>query len=149
MSMFYGHHWLEQTRGNFPEGYKDKLFTPRKPYYHERKTINRIRSYVRWEMSKMLSSFPTAQAIPASSEDDDQRAAFAAEQAWTSISEAKKLRQHMSRAMWWTIVTGNGFLKTQWDPNCKDKVSGEMGDIKYGHVTPFHLFVPDIRVTRH
>ena len=145
MSMFYGHHWVEQTRGNFPDGYKDKLFTPRKPYYHERKTINRIRSYVRWEMSKMLSSFPTAQAIPASSEDDDQRAAFAAEQAWTSISEAKKLRQHMSRAMWWTIVTGNGFLKTHWDPYCKDKVSGEMGDIKYGHVTPFHLFVPDIR----
>jgi hypothetical protein len=137
MSMFYGHHWVEQTRGNFPDGYKDKLFTPRKPYYHERKTINRIRSYVRWEMSKMLSSFPTAQAIPASSEDDDQRAAFAAEQAWTSISESKKLRQHMSRAMWWTIVTGNGFLKTHWDPYCKDKVSGEMGDIKFGHVTPF------------
>ncbi len=145
MSMFYGHHWVEQTRGNFPDGYKDKLFTPRKPYYHERKTINRIRSYVRWEMSKMLSSFPTAQAIPASSEDDDQRAAFAAEQAWTSISESKKLRQHMSRATWWTIVTGNGFLKTHWDPYCKDKVSGEMGDIKFGHVTPFHLFVPDIR----
>ena len=145
MSMFYGHHWVEQTRGNFPDGYKDKLFTPRKPYYHERKTINRIRSYVRWEMSKMLSSFPTAQAIPASSEDDDQRAAFAAEQAWTSISESKKLRQHVSRATWWTIVTGNGFLKTHWDPYCKDKVSGEMGDIKFGHVTPFHLFVPDIR----
>ena len=145
MSMFYGHHWVEQTRGNFPEDYRDKLFTPRKPYYHQRKTINRIRSYVRWEMSKMLSSFPSAQAIPASSEDEDQRAAFAADQAWTSISEAKKLRQHMSRAMWWTIVTGNGFVKTHWDPTCIDKVSGEMGDIKYGHVTPFHLFVPDIR----
>lgn len=145
MSMFYGHHWVEQTRGNFPDGYRDKLFTPRKPYYHQRKTINRIRSYVRWEMSKMLSSFPTVQAIPASSEDEDQRAAFAAEQAWTSISESKKLRQHMSRAMWWTIVTGNGFVKTHWDTNCVDKVSGEMGDIKYGHVTPFHLFVPDIR----
>lgn len=145
MSMFYGHHWVEQTRGNFPEDYRDKLFTPRKPYYHQRKTINRIRSYVRWEMSKMLSSFPTAQAIPASSEDEDQRAAFAAEQAWTSISESKKLRQHLSRTIWWTIVTGNGFLKTHWDPTCLDKVSGEMGDIKYGHVTPFHLFVPDIR----
>ena len=145
MSMFYGHHWVEQTRGNFPEDYRDKLFTPRKPYYHQRKTINRIRSYVRWEMSKMLSSFPTAQAIPASSEDEDQRAAFAAEQAWTSISDSKKLRQHMSRAIWWTIVTGNGFLKTSWDPYCIDKVSGEYGDIKYGHVTPFHLFVPDIR----
>jgi hypothetical protein len=47
--------------------------------------------------------------------------------------------------MWWTIVTGNGFLKTHWDATCLDKVSGEMGDIKYGHVTPFHLFVPDIR----
>jgi hypothetical protein len=145
MSMFYGHHWVEQTRGNFPDGFRDKLFTPRKPYYHQRKTINRIRSYVRWEMSKMLSSFPTAQAIPSSSEDEDQRAAFAAEQAWTSISEAKKLRQHLSRTMWWTIVTGNGFLKTHWDTTCLDKVSGEMGDIKYGHVTPFHLFVPDIR----
>jgi hypothetical protein len=145
MAMFYGHHWVEQTRGDFPDGYKDKLFTPRKPYYHQRKTVNRIRSYVRWEMSKMLSSFPSAQAIPSSSEDQDQRAAFAAEQAWTSISEAKKLRQHMSRAMWWTVVTGNGFLKTHWDTTCLDKVSGEMGDIKYGHVTPFHLFVPDIR----
>jgi hypothetical protein len=145
MSMFYGHHWVEQTRGDFPDGYRDKLFTPRKPYYHQRKTINRIRSYVRWEMSKMLSSFPTVQAIPSSSEDEDQRAAFAAEQAWTSISEAKKLRQHMSRAMWWTIVTGNGFVKTHWDTTCVDKVSGQMGDIKYGHVTPFHLFVPDIR----
>jgi hypothetical protein len=145
MSMFYGHQWLEQTRGTFPEDYRDKLFTPRKPYYHQRKTINRIRSYVRWEMSKMLSSFPTAQAIPASSEDDDQRAAFAAEQAWTSVSEAKKLRTHMSRAIWWTIITGNGFIKTSWDPYCKDRVSGEMGDIKFGHVTPFHLFVPDVR----
>jgi hypothetical protein len=29
MSMFYGHHWVEQTRGNFPDGYKDKLvYTP-------------------------------------------------------------------------------------------------------------------------
>jgi hypothetical protein len=145
MAMFYGHHWVEQTRGTFPDEYRDKLFTPRKPYYHQRKTINRTRAYVRWEMSKMLSSFPTAQAIPASSEDEDQRAAFAAEQAWTSISEAKRLRQHMSRAIWWTIVTGNGFIKTHWDPTCVDKVSKEMGDIKYGHVTPFHLFVPDIR----
>jgi hypothetical protein len=145
MSMFYGHHWVEQTRGDFPDGYRDKLFTPRKPYYHQRKTINRIRSYVRWEMSKMLSSFPSVQAIPSSSEDEDQRAAFAAEQAWTSISDAKKLRQHMSRAMWWTIVTGNGFVKTHWDTTCVDKVSGQVGDIKYGSVTPFHLFVPDLR----
>ena len=145
MSMFYGHQWVEQTRQYHPEGFRDKLFTPRKPYYHQRKTINRTRSYVRWEMSKMLSQFPTAQAIPASSDDEDQRAAFAAEQAWTSISDAKKLRYHMSRAMWWTIVTGNGFIKTHWDPNCKDKVSGEMGDIKFGHVTPFHLYVPDMR----
>jgi hypothetical protein len=38
-----------------------------------------------------------------------------------------------------------GFVKTHWDTTCVDRVSGEMGDIKYGHVTPFHLFVPDIR----
>jgi len=145
MAMFYGHQWVEQTRGNFPEDYRDKLFTPRKPYYHQKKTINRTRAYVRWELSKLLSQFPTAQAIPASSEDQDQRAAFAAEQAWTSISDAKKLRNHLSRAMWWTVVTGNGFIKTSWDQNCYDKFSGQPGDIKFGSVTPFHLFVPDIR----
>lgn len=145
MAMFYGQQWVEQTRNSMPTGYRDLLTTPRKPYYHQRKIINRTRSFVRWELSKLVSQVPTATAVPASSEDQDQRSAYAAEQAWVSISEAKRLRYHYGRAAWWTIITGNGFIKTQWDTTCVDKLTGEAGDIKYGSVTPFHLFVPDLR----
>lgn len=145
MSMFYGQQWVEQTRSAFPSEFRDKMFTPKKPYYHQRKTVNRIRSYSRWELSKLLSQTPSARAVPASSEDQDQRAAFAAEQAWTSISEGKKLKAQFSRAMWWMVTTGNGFIKTHWDQQCIDPVSGQPGDIKFGNITPFHLFVPDIR----
>jgi hypothetical protein len=145
MSMFYGQQWLEQTRSAFPSEFRDKMFTPKKPYYHQRKTVNRIRAYTRWELSKFLSQTPSARAVPASSEDQDQRAAYAAEQAWTSISEGKNLRAQFNRTMWWTIMTGTGFIKTQWDQMCVDKTSGQPGDIKFGNITPFHLFVPDIR----
>lgn len=145
MAMFYGQQWVEQTRETLPTGYRDRLQTPKRPYYHQRKVVNRTRSFVRWELSKFLSQVPSATAVPASSEDQDQRAAYAAEQAWTSYSEAKKLRYHYSRAAWWTVVTGNGFIKTHWDTTCIDKLTGEKGDIKYGSITPFHLFVPDLR----
>jgi hypothetical protein len=145
MSMFYGQQWVEQTRSAFPSEFRDKMFTPKKPYYHQQKTVNRVRAYSRWELSKLLSQTPSARAVPASSEDQDQRAAFAAEQAWTSISEGKKLRAQFGRAMWWMVMTGNGFIKTHWDQQCVDPVSRQPGDIKFGNITPFHLFVPDIR----
>lgn len=145
MSMFYGQQWLEQTRSAFPTEFRDKMFAPKKPYYHQRKTVNRIRAYSRWELSKLLSQTPSARAVAASSEDQDQRAAYAAEQAWTSISEGKNLKQQFNRAMWWTVMTGTGFIKTQWDQMTVDKTSGQPGDIKFGNITPFHLFVPDIR----
>ena len=145
MSMFYGQQWIEQTKSNFPSEFRDKLITPKKPYYHQRKTVNRVRAYTRWELSKLLSQTPSARAVPASSEDQDQRAAFAAEQAWVSISEGKKLRTQFNRAMWWTVLTGTGFIKTHWDQMAIDRVSGQPGDIKFGSITPFHLFVPDLR----
>lgn len=145
MSMFYGQQWVEQTRSAFPSEFRDKMFTPKKPYYHQRKTVNRIRAYSRWELSKLLSQTPSARAVPASSEDQDQRAAYAAEQAWVSISEGKNLKAQFNRAMWWTVMTGTGFIKTHWDQSITDKTSGQPGDIKFGSITPFHLFVPDIR----
>lgn len=145
MAMFYGQQWVEQTRNSMPGGYRDLLHTPRKPYYHERKIINRTRAFVRWELSKLVSQVPSATAVPASSEEQDLRAAYAAEQAWSSISEAKRLRYHYGRAAWWTILTGNGFIKTQWDNTCVDPKTGDVGDVKFGSVTPFHIFVPDLR----
>lgn len=145
MAMFYGQQWVEATGKNYPEGFQAKLMTPKKPYYSSRKTVNRIRAFVRAEMSQFLSAIPNAVAVPATAEDEDVRAAYAAEQAWQSISETAKLRQHFTRAEWWKTVTGNGFIKTWWDQDAVDKVSGQQGAIRFGAVTPFHLFVPDLR----
>lgn len=145
MAMFYGQQWAEITSKQYPEGYQGKLITPKKPYYSNRKTVNRIRSFVRSELAQFLSAIPNAVAVPATAEDQDVRAAYAAEQAWSSISESQKLRSHFARAEWWKVVTGNGFIKTWWDQDSIDKVSGQQGTIRYGSVTPFHLAVPDLR----
>lgn len=145
MAMFYGQQWVEQTGGNWPADMQGKLTVPKKPYYSQRKVINRTRAFARSEMAQFLSAIPNAVAVPATAEDEDVRAAYAAEQAWQSISETQKLRYHFSRAMWWTTITGNGFIKTWWDQDAIDKVSGQQGTIRYGSVTPFHLFVPDMR----
>lgn len=146
MSMFFGNQYAEHMRASTPEGFRDKLVTPKSPYYKRRKTINRTRSFFRTEHSKFLSSIPQAISVPATAEDQDLRAAYAGEQAWESISETRKLRQHFTRAQWWTIMTGNGFIKTWWDPSVLvDKETGEKGDIRFGSITPFHLFVPDLR----
>ena len=145
MAFFYGQHWVEQTGGNWPADMQGRLVMPKKPYYSQRKVINRTRSFVRSEMAQFLSSIPNAVAVPATAEDEDVRAAYAAEQAWQSISETQKLRYHFSRTMWWTIVTGTGFIKTWWDQEGYDKTSGQQGCIRYGAVTPFHMFVPDLR----
>ena len=145
MAFFYGQHWVEQTGGNWPADMQGRLVMPKKPYYSQRKVINRTRSFVRSEMAQFLSSIPNAVAVPATAEDEDVRAAYAAEQAWQSISETQKLRYHFSRSIWWTIVTGTGFIKTWWDQEGYDKTSGQQGCIRYGAVTPFHMFVPDLR----
>ena len=145
MAFFYGQQWVQPTGKDYPADLQGKLVMPKKPYYSQRKVVNRIRSFVRSEHAQFLSAIPNAVAVPATAEDEDVRAAYAAEQAWQSISETQKLRSHFARAMWWTTVTGNGFIKTWWDQDATDKVSGQQGAIRYGNVTPFHLFVPDLR----
>lgn len=145
MSMFYGNQWLAQTANRGLGGYESKLFVPRKLPYKERRVINRTRSFVRLELAKFVMKTPSAMVVPATADDDDLRAAYAGEQVWESISNTRKLSTYFKRAQWWTIVTGNGFIKTYWDNSIIDKDSGSQGDIRYGTVTPFHLFVPDLR----
>lgn len=145
MAFFFGQQWVEVTGKTMPSGYQQQLFVPKTPYYKQRKVVNRTRSFVRSELSKFLSSTPVVSVVPGSSEDEDQRAAYAGEQAWQSISDAARMRYHYSRAAWWAIITGVGFVKTWWDKEAIDRFSGEKGTIRMGSVTPFHLFVPDLR----
>lgn len=145
LAFFFGKQYVESVRTTAPEGFRDRLTIPKTPYYKRKKTINRIRSFVRAEHSKFMSSVPNAIVVPSTAEDQDIRAAYAGEQAWHAISEAQKLRQQYSKAAWWAIVSGNGFIKTHWDQQALDRSTGEYGAIMFDNVSPFNLFVPDLR----
>lgn len=145
MAFNFGHQWIEAITGKAGESLAGKLKPKAAPPYVQRRTVNRIRSFVRTEQSKFLSTLPTVSAVPATAEEEDIRSAYAAEQVWQSYSAKRNLRREYSKATWWKILTGNGFIKSWWDPTIIDKSSGQPGDIVYRSVSPFHIFVPDLR----
>lgn len=131
-----------------------RLYSPPAPYYRARPVINRIRPIIRTELSRLTSQKPSATIVPATSEDQDLAAAQAGEQIWDSVYREKKVKSTFRQAMLWSLCTGNGFMKTYWDPQKKstqwqpNPVLGDRtppdGDFCYENVTPFHLFVPDM-----
>lgn len=122
-----------------------RLTVPPAPYWRSRPVINLIRPLIRTEMSKLTAQKPTAYVVPASSEDRDLFAAQAGEQIWDSISRDKKIPRTIRNATFWTCITGNGFIKSWWDTHRIDKITGMKGDMCFEKLTPFHLFVPDLR----
>lgn len=122
----------------------NRLTVPKAPPYRVRHVSNRIKPIIRTEFARLTSQKPYASVVPSSSDDEDMFAAYAAEQIWESLTNRGKLRKKFGSAIWWTLLTGNGFLKTWWDNNSYDTDSGVEGDICFGAVTPFHLFVPDL-----
>lgn len=122
-----------------------KLGTPSAAPYRVRHTSNRIRPMVRTEIARLTSQKPSASVIPASSEDEDLFAAQAGEQVWESMYSRKKIHDVFRQSIFWTAVCGTSFIKTYWDQSAWDAHTKIAGDIVYGAVTPFHLFVPDLR----
>lgn len=145
LSFIFGRHWINVLPGNPQTAGMPFFQQQRSPYYRKQRTINRLRSIQRTEHSKFLQSIPNINVVPSTSEDNDLRAAMAGEQVWQSISLGQNLRSEFSNAAWWMTTTGTGIIKTQWNQYKIDEVSGQQGCIEYGSITPFHLFVPDLR----
>lgn len=120
-----------------------RLYVPPAPYYRARPVLNRIRPIIRNELAKLTAQKPTATIVPSTGEDEDLAAATAGEQIWESIYRGKKIDSIFRSTMLWALTTGNGFMKTYWNPDKKDK-TGNAGDFCYENVTPFHIFVPDM-----
>lgn len=124
--------------------------------------VNRIEPIVRTEIAKTTSGQPSASVVPASNDEDDLLAANAAEQVWQYLYNKSRFQTEvLQKAEFWRAITGNGFIKTLWDPTIEIKepitdidpltmekrvtqqTSG-MGEVKYEAVSPFHLFVSDL-----
>jgi hypothetical protein len=147
MAFYQGRQWVTYAPSTTGKGISGKLVTPAAPPYRVRAVVNRVRSVIRTELSRLTSNKPNAAVVPASSEDEDLFAAQAAEQVWESIYSTHKLPTVFRRSIFWTVICGTGFMKVWWDKNTEVTLADGTtlrGDIKYAPVDPFHIFVPDL-----
>ena len=144
LAFYYGKQYSVLT--NVPGMPEIRLATPNAPYWRARPVFNRIRPIIRTEIAKCTAQKPTAEVVPASADEADLFAAQAAEQIWESMYSAKRIDRTLREAIFWTLITGTGFMKIYWDDAAVDEIDGTMGDICITAETPFHVFVPDFRI---
>ncbi len=121
-----------------------RLNEPKAPPWRVRIVVNKVRPMVRTILAKTNSSKPKFTVVPATTEDNDMNSARVAEQVFNSVYASKNVKRVLRRASWWTTICGTAYIKDYWDPNAIDKVSMQRGDMDIEHVSPFHLYVPDL-----
>jgi hypothetical protein len=118
LSMALGNQWVKKTNGN--DQLDARLVKPQTPYYRDRRTINRIRRFTRWELSKFVSQTPIIVAVPGTGDGRGHPGEpTRPSRSGSTRSPTRKLRKVYTRAAWWTVHTGNGFLKTEWDASAR------------------------------
>lgn len=144
LAFYFGKQWVQwqgisQTASSFA-----RLYEPPVPPWRVRLVANRIRPLVRTELAKVTKEKPSIYVVPASADEDDLAAALAGEQIWEFIERDKGVPQYLRRALFWTLICGNGFLKDWWDEKAISS-GGQVGDVALEPLSPFHLLVPDIQ----
>lgn len=124
---------------------KQGLYVPPTVQGKRKIVVNRIRATVRTEIAKLTSQKPGISVVPSSTDGDDLFAASAGEDVFRAVAERAKLQREYAKSCFWLSITGNGFIKTYWDNAKLDVDSDIYGDVAYESVSPFNLFVPDIR----
>jgi hypothetical protein len=100
-----------------------RLVTPKSPPWRVRLVINKIRTAVRTECSKLTSSKPLPTVLPATNEDEDFTAAQVGEQILKSKFATSEFSEQYRSWVWWGTVCGTSFLKQHWDPVALDHES--------------------------
>jgi hypothetical protein len=149
LSFYYGqHHFVWRNARGAPRGTFD-LHLPEAPYWRVRPVINQVRKVCRRDMSRLTSQKPNAFIMPASSEDRDIFAAQAGEAIWDSLWRRLAFKQIMREIAFWQVVCGNGFSKQWWNSSKQDPTNpGKFGDVQIDPITPFHIYVPDLKETK-
>ncbi len=146
LAFYYGkQNVVYRQNPNLVYGSNGALYVPPAPYWRVRAVFNYTKPVVRREMAKLNSSRPSVNVLPASTEDRDIFAAQAGEEIWESTYRRKVLADTFRRATFWSQTCGTGFVKTNWNPELSDDVSGVVGDFEFCPETPFHVFVPNLR----
>lgn len=150
-----------------------RLTSPRTPSHRVKLVVNKIRPAVRTECAKLTSSRPIPVVVPATNEEEDVSASRVAEALLTNQFVNADFEAEYRSAIFWSVVTGCGYIKDYWNKYAPDplslqedkppvglgpegsqpslgksKVNPAMGRISIERVTPFHVYVPDLMSER-
>lgn len=129
LAYYAGHQWIARSPGT-----NTLVPLPKEPWQVQY-TANRIMPAVRTELAKVLKHKLTKGVVPASTEDQDIRAARIADKVVEWLEYDLKLQEIDEEAVMWTLVTRIGFIKCFWNPTKGVTVAQEDGrDIKLGDV---------------
>lgn len=109
-----------------PVGFR--LVAPKAPPWRVRLVVNKIRTAVRTECSKLTTSKPIPTVLPATSEDEDFTAAGVSEQILKWKFAVAEFEAQYRSWIWWGTVCGNSFLKQYWDASAQDHDSRSLPD---------------------
>jgi len=90
-------------------------------------TANRIMPIVRTELAKITRNKLTKTVVPASTEDEDIRAARLAEKVVEWLEYDLELQEQDQEAILWALTTRIGFIKPLWNPNKGTVLATENG----------------------
>ena len=97
-----------------------RLTTPKAPPHRVRLVINKIRTAVRTECSKLVTSKPIPTVVPATNESEDFSAATVGEQLLKTKFATAEFENKYRSWIWWGVVCGTSFMKSYWDANDLD-----------------------------
>lgn len=144
LAFYFGKHYASWVGNRTVTGYA-KLVEPAVPPWRVRLVVNKIRSIIRGELSKVTREKPRGYVVPATSEDDDLAGARAADDLLEFLWQTGKINKLLRTVEFWTLILGTGFVKDFYDPNIKDQ-GGIKGKICAENVTAFHLYAADLRI---
>lgn len=144
LAFYFGRHYVSWVGSSTTSGYS-RLVEPAVPPWRVRLIVNKVRSIIRGELSKVTREKPRGYVVPSTSEDDDLAGARAADDILEFLWLTNKFTKTFKTAEFWTLLLGTGFIKDYYDPNVKD-AGGVMGKICGENVTAFHLFAADLKI---
>jgi hypothetical protein len=109
------------------------LEKPHLPSHRVRLVVNLVMPMMQSKLAKMLKTDPTWDVRPATADDEDITISNLSKQLLEYLWEAKGLDQVYQSAVTWTILTGNGFIKTAWDPR-----SGQKHEFQWEDLMPLY-----------
>jgi hypothetical protein len=143
LAFFFGRQWIQLLATSASKN-GVQLTIPPAPPWRVRLVINKIRPTVRTELAKVTSQKPQFTVMPRTTDDLDLVASRVSDQILKCEYDEKEIHEKIKSAAWWALVTGTGFIKDFWDVRATDR-QGNKGDFEVEAVTPFHLFVPDLK----